>query len=534
MKTLLGFDVNIPHAKAAHFDYAYNNVSRTGCMDGTRTDILQKVYQWIGAQDANSDSARIFWINGMAGTGKTTIAYTVSKYCRDSEIPLATFFCSRDTAETSNPNLIFPTIARQLGILNDDFAQELSKNFKSHPDAVYSAISHQLEMLLVKPLNAAKARFPFCVVVLDALDECKDNATTSTILSSLSHHIMNLPAIHFLITSRPEPNITQGFRGRVLKTVTESFHLHEEALGTVEKDIELYLSETLRGTREYYELENSWPSISDTKSLAGLSEGLFIYAATAARFIADPAYDHPRDQLNHLLQHQGGKIGSLTQRLDELYMQILEVALSSIAAERHELVKLVLGSIVLLRDPLSASDLEHLLDLEAGTVKRALLRLHSALDIHEDENRVIRIIHPSFHDFLIDASRCTIPRFAIVPKDHHEALARGCFNTLLKDLRRDICNIKDPTKLNSEVDKIHDRIALHISCHLQYACRHWMWHLCHSWASQDLLWMMKNFLRTKLLYWIEACSLLGELRTALVGMDEVQRWLGVSFSYPSD
>ncbi|KAF8220379.1 WD40 repeat-like protein [Tricholoma matsutake] len=545
-KEVKGLLDGLPHSKAASFDYADKNISRTECMDRTREDILEKIYRWIGTVDgtqaslddshsvATSNNARIFWINGMAGTGKTTIAYTVSKHCRDSGIPLATFFCSRDSAETSNPNLVFPTIARQLGIINQDFGNELSKTFMSKPDSVYSALSHQLEMLLVKPLNAARTQLPHCVVVLDALDECKDNSMTSAILSSLSYHITNLPAVRFLITSRPEPNITRGFHPKALQAATESFNLREEALGTVEKDIELYIKGNLVEIRECYELEPTWPSNSDIKSLVGLSEGLFIYAATAVKFVGDTAYDHPKQQLNRLLHNQGGGIGSLTQRLDDLYMQIVEIALRNISPELHDMTKLVLGSIVLLRDPLSALDLQHLLGLEPGTVKRALRRLHSALVVPDQEDRVIRLIHPSFYDFIVDASRCTIPGFLIIPTEHHEVLAQKCFDALLKGLRRDMCDIRDPSKLNSQVDDIQERITLCISPHLQYACRHWMWHLCCSRASEALLEMMGQFVRTKLLYWIEACSLLGELRIALVGLDEVQCWLTTSTTIPED
>jgi hypothetical protein len=46
LKSLLG-TLNLPHSKAAHFDYSYNNVNRMGCMDGTQTEILQKLYIWI-------------------------------------------------------------------------------------------------------------------------------------------------------------------------------------------------------------------------------------------------------------------------------------------------------------------------------------------------------------------------------------------------------------------------------------------------------------------------------------------------------
>jgi hypothetical protein len=134
-------------------------------------------------------------------------------------------------------NLVLPTIARQLGIISKAFAKEVSRTSESHPDTFYSALSHPLEMLLIKPLNAVRDQFPPCVVVLDALDECKDDFSTSIILWSLMRHINKLPAIRFLITSRPEPNTTQGFRRKELQAITQPFNLREETLGAVEKDL---------------------------------------------------------------------------------------------------------------------------------------------------------------------------------------------------------------------------------------------------------------------------------------------------------
>jgi hypothetical protein len=59
------------------------------------------------------------------GTGKTTIAYTVAEACRASKTLGATFFCSRYSAERSNPNLIFTTIAHQLGQFFAPFRAEM-------------------------------------------------------------------------------------------------------------------------------------------------------------------------------------------------------------------------------------------------------------------------------------------------------------------------------------------------------------------------------------------------------------------------
>src|ERR1700726_1309495 len=95
---------------------------------------------------------QIFWINGVAGSGKTTIAYTAAKFCEDKRMLAASFFCSRDNAECSNLKLIFTTIAYQLGQFCPEFKDCLAPVLKSIPDVVHSNVSNQLEKLIVEPL----------------------------------------------------------------------------------------------------------------------------------------------------------------------------------------------------------------------------------------------------------------------------------------------------------------------------------------------------------------------------------------------
>jgi hypothetical protein len=189
------------------------------CLEGTRTDIIDQILLWIGQKsgtesDAISAGASatanscIFWINGSAGTGKTTIAYTIAKACSKKNILGASFFCSCDDAASSNPNLIFPTIAYQLGLFCPPFGDEVAGVLKSHPDIGYSDLSYQLEQLILNPLLVIGGSFPSCVLVIDALDECKDDRTMSLILSG---HVSQLSPLKILITSRLERNISLGF-----------------------------------------------------------------------------------------------------------------------------------------------------------------------------------------------------------------------------------------------------------------------------------------------------------------------------------
>ena len=41
-----------------------------GCMEGTREDVLHEIKSWFD----NKEDKRVYWLNGLAGTGKSTIA----------------------------------------------------------------------------------------------------------------------------------------------------------------------------------------------------------------------------------------------------------------------------------------------------------------------------------------------------------------------------------------------------------------------------------------------------------------------------
>jgi hypothetical protein len=264
---------SVPHAITARYDC---NDRLTSCHQGTRTDILRMIHYWVEYGDAMSPrpgvpeedkliTARIFWINGpgSAGTGKSTIAYTVAKHLDAHHKLGASFFCSWDNADCSNPKLIFPTIAYQLGLFCSLFQEQISAVLQVDPDLVYSAIPCQLEKLIVKPLYAIRGKMPFCAVVIDALDECSDGGATSIILTCLMQCITALSPVKFLITSRPDSHFVHAFEPARLSLMTQRYILHHVEQKVVETDLLLYLHSSLQKTKQVYNLPASWPSIKD-------------------------------------------------------------------------------------------------------------------------------------------------------------------------------------------------------------------------------------------------------------------------------
>src|SRR6202035_4279456 len=101
------------------------------------------------------------------------------------------------------------------------FRDKVTRAMKANPNIGYSSESYQLEQLIVKPIRALRGSFPPAVVVVDALDECKESSTTSTILSSLYRYVDDLRPLKFLLTSRPDSHINRAFRLSKLNFATQ-------------------------------------------------------------------------------------------------------------------------------------------------------------------------------------------------------------------------------------------------------------------------------------------------------------------------
>ncbi|KAH9834714.1 vegetative incompatibility protein HET-E-1, partial [Teratosphaeria destructans] len=97
-----------PVEGAAFDSYAAEETAM--CLANTRVDFLKSVMNW--ADDSNGSC--IYWLKGMAGTGKSTIARTVADMLNKKQMLGASFFFKRGEADRSSSRKLFPTLASQL------------------------------------------------------------------------------------------------------------------------------------------------------------------------------------------------------------------------------------------------------------------------------------------------------------------------------------------------------------------------------------------------------------------------------------
>ena len=499
---------------------------RQGCLGGTRGDVLQQLNNWL--EDAQCQ--RIFWLNGLAGTGKSTIAQTFAEITFAEGKLGASFFCSRDFEDRSNLRAIFPTLAFQLAYQYPLFREELLQVLRDNPGIGRQSLCSQLENVIVGPFKATQIS---TLIIIDAPDECKDEEPASAILSILSRYVDEIPDVKFFITGRPEPRIRSGFRLEVLRPITEVLKLHNVERSSVDSDIKLFLrthfTEIVKH-RSHCNLTEDWPSPSDIDTLCVKVAGLFIYASTVVKFVASWHFQ-PEKRLALIISlpqnttHEG-KLG-----LDLLYTQILAQAFHDVDPddqEPYQHFRSVTGAVLLVFNPLSMRSLSDLLiDFDTPSdISNALSSLHSLLLIPDKEEDPIRTFHKSFPDFIMDPGRCKDKQFFVDSSVHHRKILLSCIGLMGERLKRNICNLDDHAIL-SEVKDLPTCQKTHIGDALGYACRFWTRHLVEIPSSSHDVEVSKaidGFFTTNLLFWIEVLSLMGNLNIGVHALNDIQRW----------
>ena len=333
--------------------------NRQGCLRGTRRDVLVQLEDWL----ENEQGQRIFWLNGLAGTGKSTIAQTFADITFAEGKLGASFFCSRNFKDRSNIQAIFPTLAFQLAYRYPQFREQLLQVLRANPGIGRESLVSQMEQIIVGPLSATHIQ---TLIIIDALDECKDEEPASAILSVLSRYVDKIPKVKFFITGRPEPPIRSGFRLESLRPITEVLRLHGVERSSVDEDIALYFRTRLSSiakNRSDCDLTQDWPSPSDISILCDKAAGFFIYASTVIKFVMSKTRT-PAKQLDRIILLPQSTAHEGRSGIDLLYTQVLEQAVDDIGVDDKEIYshfRTVVGMVVLAFNPLSVKGLSELL-----------------------------------------------------------------------------------------------------------------------------------------------------------------------------
>ncbi|KFY92530.1 hypothetical protein V498_04889 [Pseudogymnoascus sp. VKM F-4517 (FW-2822)] len=463
----------------AEFD-SHGEEHNARCYQGTRVELLRQIDTWA----SNRGSERIFWLNGMAGTGKSTISRTVAQTFADKGDLGASFFFKRGEGDRGHAGMFITTIATQLIQKLPSLAPHVQNAIEADPGISKKALKQQFDTLVLQPLGKIQThpqKSLSIVIVIDALDECDREEDVRTIIRLFSQvkHITSIQ-IKFFLTSRPELPIRLGFED--ISGKYEELVLHQIPEPIIKEDISTFLEHQLAMIRVDYnktvtqnrQLPAYWPGHTAIQSLVGMA----IPPGPATR--------------------RGYYFGDLVEE----FLQVI-------------------GSIIILASPLSAASLDRLLGVPEGTVDSRTDLLHSVLSIPSRPDHPIRLLHLSFRDFLVDTEKRETNPFWVDEKDAHNKFVTRCLKLLStsENLKKDICNLRTPERPRADVDK--QTIDSHLPSDIQYACQYWVYHLKESGSIICDNDQVHNFLKCHFLHWLESLSFIGRLRESIGMVDNL-------------
>ncbi|KAH8674497.1 vegetative incompatibility protein HET-E-1 [Tricladium varicosporioides] len=491
------------------------------CLPNTRVGLLQEIYSWADSQDERC----IFWLNGLAGTGKSTISRTVAHKWYEEGCLGASFFFSRGGGDVGHAGKFVTSIAVQLASNAPALHRLICDTITEHTDIASRSLRDQWHLLIRGPLSKLDINNPRVsyMVVIDALDECEDDKDIQIMLQLFAEtRSLKGAGLRVFLTSRPEILIRHEF-SQICDVVHRDYILHNISPSIVDDDISLFFAHDLALIAQENSLELGWPGAEVISRLVQNANGLFIWATTACRFIREGAKRRfIKNRLSSVLQ-SNGSVSEPEKHLEEIYITVLR---SSIPAsltdrEKEELylqLRHILGSVIVLLSPLSVHSLSKLLSNE--DVDETLEDLHAIFDIPEDQTRPLRLHHPSFRDFLLDKARCKDMNFWVDGKQAHQMLANSCIQHMSTSLRKNICSIGFPGVLAASIK--NGQVEQYISLEVQYACLYWIQHLQKGGTQLRDNDQVHQFLRGHLLHWLEALSWMGKTSEGILAVNSLE------------
>lgn len=379
------------------------------CLPNTRVALLEDAGLWL----KKSGHQTTAWVYGYAGSGKSALTNSIAKNLEDARIPFTVFTCKRDDTERSDAQHILPTICYDLTQFYDDYRGTISNIVDQPTGRSISTgdVASQSELLfgcsptynVISPMGARRP--PIHVILIDALDECRNIRQRSALAKFLRDLADAVPWIKVIITSRYESDIVGA-----LGSGTGVYRIDINSKNwNIDDDIRKFVISEMK------RLELDQLSGLETP-LVERASGLFIWCTTVFGYIEKSKGSKSRIVADILKGQQPNLKDNPHAPLYSLYQHVLDSAVSR--ASDREMMESILSVIFVTatRQPLSMCAITDVLCPDEEDEEREEKRewveniINSLLSIVyiEEGTGAVRTYHPSVLDFegMLSGERC--------------------------------------------------------------------------------------------------------------------------------
>jgi len=406
------------------------------CMKDTRKSLLENIIAWVANGLEQTDGGNIYWIYGLPGIGKTSLAHSICASLDDKEQLAGAFFCRRDDQELRDPINILPTLMRKLAILFPPFRRIVAEFLRNNPNAAPESMPTLfLEFIQKLPRLPKKS----LVFVIDALDECGSAQSRLGVLQDLANATACAPWLKVIVTSRQEAGIQRFF-----DSPAQLWHLRYGL--TVDEEttsnLRIFAESRFNRVASNRSLQSPWPEPLLLDRVISRAAGLFIFIETLALAL-EHCYE-PTKLLGATLRDPSSP-GLMA--LYALYSSIVRARRVLRNAEFRRMIGVLL--ITAPYRPLCEETIAELAGVRPDVVKIWVDDLGSMFYRDEGASGGIRVRHLSISNFFV-SDYCQAD-YQVNLRDANVKLGIACLEKMVEQLCFNICGLEDSRLANADV-----------------------------------------------------------------------------------
>ncbi|KAF0639823.1 hypothetical protein FPSE5266_00714 [Fusarium pseudograminearum] len=486
---------------------------------------LPHCYSWIflteGFQTWQQDpNQRLLWIKGDPGKGKTMLLCGIIDRL-DELTPnlISCFFCRATENYQNDATAVLRGLIWSLACQHPKLISHVRTQFDNIGRKAFDGpnkweiLSNILKRMVSDEYDCVPEG---TTIIIDALDECiKDNDKLLDLILEICANENS--KVKWLVSSRNWVEIEDTFMDESISSrrVVLSLEDDEEVEQSIEKAVEAFIKykvEDLKKKKKHAEIP---PEVNDI--FTEKAGNTFLWVSLACKRLESK--DVEPWQILEILK-------DLPSGLRDLYRRMMqEVKDSSHASQCRDILTVA----ALVYRPLSLAELsssaqslsQHANRLDA--LKRQVLRCKGFLVISDDQ---VSFVHQSAKDFLLEDQ---LAKEFVWEADNEDLLSKSfhrnhhgilltMLGTMKKTLKYDIYNLRKP---GAPVPLLDREDASDPLDSVEYACCYWADHI--SAFDDESASATLEFLKESVLYWLEACSLLGEVVTAVLAIQKLQK-----------
>jgi hypothetical protein len=485
------------------------------CMKGTRQVLLDEIMDWSTRKLGQNNDSNTYWIYGLPGIGKTSLAHSICACLDDRKHLAGAFFCRRDDPDLSEYRNILPTLIYKFAISFPPFRSIVANRFRNDSNLTPESMMYSFFLDSIRDLSCHPGNT--FVFVIDALNECGGSRSRSRILKVLTDAAAQAPWLKVIITSRPEADI-QRFFDAPTKRAHAQYDLATDKSAI--DDLRTFARYEFRLVAEAWDLSRSWPENSLFNKTISQANGLFVFIKTVVLSLENCR--DPTKALEAALQHSGG---TALDSLYGLYSHILKAQVAPGDAEFQRVVGVLLATAP--NQSLRDEAIAELARVGPNLVRKWVDDLSSLLYRDDGANGGICVRHLSIADFFI-SDRCNNQ---VNLQDAQVQIGVASLKTMVQQLHFNICGLEDSRLANNDIPDLASRIKENISDTLQYSSLYWSNHLCSTLdIGNPTAWsnLEEFFNGLYPLFWIEVLSIMGRVPIGVLSLRRVISWAKVS------